>query len=60
MPTKLRVFKIFDPVMCIKCQHRNVAEVEWPDGRRKIMYRCRRLDCDNWSKVTRTMAIVVS
>jgi hypothetical protein len=46
--TKLRVIKIIDPVLCVRCDHAYIADVLMATGQRKKMFYCSRLDCDNW------------
>jgi hypothetical protein len=46
--SKLRVIKIMDPLMCVRCDNAFIAEVLMADGIRKKMFYCSRLDCDNW------------
>lgn len=46
--SKLRVIKIIDPVLCIRCDFAYIADVVTGNGKRKKMFYCSRLDCDNW------------
>lgn len=46
--SKLRVIKIMDPLLCVRCDNAYIAEVLMSDGIRKKMFYCSRLDCDNW------------
>ena len=46
--SKLRVIKILDPLRCVRCEHAYIADVVTNDGKRKKMFYCSRLDCDNW------------
>jgi len=46
--SKLRVIKIIDPILCIRCDYAYIADVVMPNGKRKKMFYCSRLDCDNW------------
>lgn len=46
--SKLRVIKILDPLLCVRCDHAYIADVLMCDGARKKMFYCSRLDCDNW------------
>jgi len=45
---KLKVIKILDPLMCVRCDNAYIADVVMRDGARKKMFYCSRLDCDNW------------
>ena len=44
----LKVIKIMDPLLCVKCDNAYIADVLLSDGVRKKMFYCSRLDCDNW------------
>ncbi len=44
----LKVIKIIDPLLCIRCENAYIADVVMRDGERKKMFYCSRLDCDNW------------
>ncbi|MGC8861169.1 MAG: hypothetical protein ACP5R5_00165 [Armatimonadota bacterium] len=44
----LKVIKIIDPLLCVRCDNAYIADVLLPDGVRKKMFYCSRLDCDNW------------
>ncbi|MDO8586497.1 MAG: hypothetical protein Q7T82_05610 [Armatimonadota bacterium] len=46
--TKLKVIRILDPILCVRCDHAYIADVVMSNGRRKKMFYCSRLDCDNW------------
>ena len=46
--SKLRVIKILDPLLCVRCDHAYIADVLVGDGSKKKMFYCSRLDCDNW------------
>ncbi len=46
--SRLRVIKIIDPILCIRCDYAYIADVVTRDGKRKKMFYCSRLDCDNW------------
>lgn len=46
--TKLRVIRIIDPLLCVRCDHAYIADVAMTNGKRKKMFYCSRLDCDNW------------
>ena len=45
---KLKVIRILDPILCVRCDNAYIAEVVMSNGRRKKMFYCSRLDCDNW------------
>lgn len=45
---KLKVIKIMDPMLCVKCDCAYIADVVLQDGGRKKMFYCSRRDCDNW------------
>lgn len=45
---KLKVIKIMDPLLCVRCDYAYIADVVMRDGIRKKMFYCSRLDCDNW------------
>jgi len=45
---KLKVIKILDPLLCVRCDKAYIADVLMADGVRKKMFYCSRLDCDNW------------
>lgn len=47
--SKMKVIKIMDPLMCVRCDHAYIADVVMRDGEKKKMFYCSRLDCDNWS-----------
>ena len=52
-PTKkLKVIKIMDPLLCVRCENAYIADVVMSDGARKKMFYCSRLDCDNWVSKT--------
>jgi len=44
----LKIIKIIDPLLCVRCDHAYIADVLLADGVRKKMFYCSRLDCDNW------------
>lgn len=44
----LKVIKILDPLLCVRCDHAYIADVLLADGVRKKMFYCSRRDCDNW------------
>lgn len=46
--SKLRVIKIIDPILCVRCDCAYIADVVMGNGKRKKMFYCSRLDCDNW------------
>jgi len=46
--SKLKVIKIVDPLLCVRCDNAYIADVVSGDGDRKKMFYCSRLDCDNW------------
>lgn len=46
--SKLKVIKILDPLLCVRCDYAYIADVVMKDGERKKMFYCSRLDCDNW------------
>ena len=46
--SKLKVIKIMDPLLCVRCNSAYIADVVMRDGERKKMFYCSRLDCDNW------------
>lgn len=46
--SKLKVIKILDPLLCVRCDNAYIADVLLSDGARKKMFYCSRLDCDNW------------
>lgn len=46
--SKLRVIKIIDPILCVRCDNAYIADVVMGDGKQKKMFYCSRLDCDNW------------
>jgi hypothetical protein len=46
--SKLKVIKIMDPMLCIRCDFAYIADVVAENGKRKKMFYCSRLDCDNW------------
>ncbi len=46
--SRLKVIKIMDPLMCVRCDNAYIADVVTKDGTRKKMFYCSRLDCDNW------------
>lgn len=46
--SKLRVIKILDPILCIRCDFAYIADVVMSNGQQKKMFYCSRMDCDNW------------
>ena len=50
--SKLKVIKIMDPLLCVRCDNAYIADVLLTDGARKKMFYCSRLDCDNWVSKT--------
>ena len=46
--SKLKVIKIMDPLLCVRCDNAYIADVLLTGGVRKKMFYCSRLDCDNW------------
>jgi len=46
--SKLRVIKIIDPILCVRCEFAYIADVVMGGSKRKKMFYCSRLDCDNW------------
>ena len=46
--SKLKVIKIMDPLLCVRCDNAYIADVLMNDGKKKKMFYCSRLDCDNW------------
>lgn len=44
----LKVIKIVDPLLCVRCDNAYIADVISSEGERKKMFYCSRLDCDNW------------
>ena len=52
--SKLKVVKILDPLLCVRCDHAYIADVVTRDGQQKKMFYCCRLDCDNWISRTRS------
>jgi alpha-D-ribose 1-methylphosphonate 5-phosphate C-P lyase len=46
--SKLKVIKIMDPLLCVRCGNAYIADVVMRDGGAKKMFYCSRLDCDNW------------
>ncbi|MCE5313513.1 MAG: hypothetical protein ABFD49_01915 [Armatimonadota bacterium] len=49
---KLKVIKILDPLLCVRCDHAYIADVVMKEGTRRKMFYCSRLDCDNWVSQT--------
>jgi hypothetical protein len=45
--SKLKVIKIIDPLLCVRCDYAYIADVLLADGRKRKMFYCSRLDCDN-------------
>ncbi len=50
--SKLKVIKILDPLLCVRCDYAYIADVVLRDGSHKKMFYCSRLDCDNWVSKT--------
>lgn len=50
--SKLKVIKILDPLMCVRCDNAYIADVVMKEGTRKKMFYCSRRDCDNWCSKT--------
>jgi len=46
--SKLKVIKILDPLLCVRCDNAYIADVVMRDGARRKMFYCSRMDCDNW------------
>lgn len=46
--SKLKVIKILDPLLCVRCDYAYVADVVMKNNEQKKMFYCSRLDCDNW------------
>ena len=47
--SKLKVIKIMDPLLCVRCDCAYIADVVLHDSNeKKKMFYCSRLDCDNW------------
>ena len=46
--SKLKVIKIMDPLLCVRCDNAYIADVVMKEGEKKKMFYCSRLDCDNW------------
>lgn len=44
----LKVIRIIDPLLCVRCDYAYIADVMLSDGVRKKMFYCSRRDCDNW------------
>ena len=43
-----KIVRLLDASACVECLFAGRAVTEFPDGSRKVMFHCRRLDCDNW------------
>ena len=54
--SKLKVIKIMDPLLCVRCENAYIADVVMRDGGQKKMFYCSRLDCDNWVSRSHTTA----
>ena len=50
--SKLKVIKIMDPLLCVRCDNAYIADVVTQDDKKKKMFYCSRLDCDNWVSKT--------
>jgi hypothetical protein len=46
--SQLEVKNIIDPDLCAGCNCAYIADVIMGNGKRKKMFYCSRLDCDNW------------
>jgi hypothetical protein len=46
--SKLKVIRIMDPLICVRCDFAYIADVVMQNGHHKKMFYCSRLDCDNW------------
>ena len=46
--SNLKVIRISDPLMCVRCDNAYIADVLTGEGSKKKMFYCGRLDCDNW------------
>lgn len=44
----VRLMRILDPAMCLRCENAYFADVKFPAGGVRKMFYCSRLDCDNW------------
>jgi hypothetical protein len=51
MPKELKIVRLLEPELCLKCRFSEVAEVDCNNGRTERMIHCRRGDCDNWDIV---------
>ena len=47
-PKNVKLMRILDPSMCLRCSCAYFADVKFPNGKAKKMFYCSRLDCDNW------------
>lgn len=45
---ELKVVRLLEPELCMRCRFADFADVELADGQVRRMLYCRRLDCDNW------------
>jgi hypothetical protein len=48
MAKQLKVVKLLEPELCLKCRFAEVADVQTASGKVERMIHCRRGDCDNW------------
>jgi len=48
LPQKFRMVKIIDQLLCLGCDFSETREICQPRSGRKMIFYCRRLDCDNW------------
>ena len=51
-PKNVKLMRILDPSMCLRCSCAYFADVKFPNGKAKKMFYCSRLDCDNWITVS--------
>ena len=49
---ELKVVRLLEPELCLKCRFADVADVETATGKTERMIHCRRGDCDNWDVAT--------
>lgn len=55
--SKLKVIKIMDPLLCVRCDNAYIADVVTHEGEKKKMFYCSRLDCDNWVSKSRDASV---
>ncbi|HWD39269.1 MAG TPA: hypothetical protein VG944_10500 [Fimbriimonas sp.] len=48
MGKELKIVKLLEPELCLRCRFAEVAEVDTSTGATERMIHCRRGDCDNW------------